>query len=93
MSIKTFKITTAVTIQVKLDRDNPDSVTIEIEDPSDIVKVNYLAMTKLADNIYQYIWQSVETDQDGQYQITIKAKYGNYTSTEQDWFELVKIDD
>jgi hypothetical protein len=92
VAIKTFYITTAVKIQTRLDRDNPDNVTIEIEDPSDIVKVDYVAMTQVAANIYEYVYQSVSSDTDGLYKVTIKAVYGSYTATEQTTFTLVDID-
>ena len=68
------------------------SVTIEIEDPTDTVKVNYLPMIQLSPTVYQYIWQSVSTDEDGEYKVTIKAVWGSYTSTEQTTFIMEDID-
>jgi hypothetical protein len=92
MTINTFKITSAVKIQTKLDRPNPDVVTIEIEDPSDIVKVNYVPMTQVSPDVYEYVFQSIATDDDGNYQVTIKATYGAYTATEQSYFTMLDID-
>lgn len=88
----TLKLGTAVKIQTVLSENNPDGVTIEIEDPNETVKINYVAMTKVADNVYQYIYQSATTDDAGEYKITIKAVYGSYTSIEQSWFILEDID-
>lgn len=87
-----LKVTGAVKIQVVLDQNNPDSVTIEIEDPSEVVKVNYASMTQIAPNVYQYVWQSTSSDDDGDYKITIVATYGNYKSVEQSYFTLEDID-
>lgn len=88
----TLKLGTAVKIQTLLSQINPDIVTIEIEDPSEKVKIDYVAMSKVADNVYQYIYQSSTSDDDGEYKITIKAVYGSYTSIEQNWFILEDID-
>ena len=88
----TLKIGTAVKIQTLLSQINPDNVTIEIEDPSSNVKVDYVNMDKIADNVYQYVYQSSTSDDGGEYKITIKAKYGSYTSIEQNWFTLEDID-
>jgi hypothetical protein len=90
--INTFKITTAVKIQTVLDAANPTSVTIEIEDGGEIVKVNYATMSQVASKVYQYVWQSVSTDDEGQYKVTIKAVYGSYTSTAQAFFVMEDID-
>ena len=87
-----MKVGSAVKIQTVLDRANPDSVTIEIEDPSETVKVNYLAMSAETDKIYYYIWQSASTDDDGDYKVTIVATYGSYISKEQSWFTMEDID-
>jgi hypothetical protein len=88
----TLKLGTAVKIQTVLSLNNPDIVTIEIEDPSEKVKLDYVNMTKIADNVYQYIYQSSTNDYDGEYKITIKAKYGDYTSIDQNYFILEDID-
>jgi hypothetical protein len=91
-SIISLKVGTAVKIQTVLDVANPDTVTIEIEDPSEAVKVNYVAMTKVTPTVYQYIWQGSSTDDDGIYKVTIKATYGSYTSIELSYFKLECID-
>jgi hypothetical protein len=88
----TLKLGTAVKIQTVLSQNDPDGVTIEIEDPSEKVKIDYVAMTKVAPNVYQYIYQSSANDDDGEYKITIKATYGSYTSIEQNYFILEDID-
>ena len=88
----TLKLGTAIKIQTVLSQNDPDSVKIEIEDPYEAVKIDYVAMTKIASNVYQYIYQSATTDEAGEYKITIKAIYGAYTSIDQNWFILEDID-
>jgi len=90
-----LKLGTAVKIQTVLDQNNPTSVTILIEDQYGNIKVNYLAMSQVAPNVYQYVWQSTETndtDSPGEYVVTIKAVKDGYTSVEQTDFELEDID-
>lgn len=89
----TFKLGTAVRIQANLDTNNPTSVNITIEDPYDTIKVNRVAMTQVASNVYEYVWQSNEdTDNDGNYLVTIRVISGSYTSIEQTSFALEDID-
>lgn len=53
-----------------------DAVTISIEDPSDTLKVDNVAMTSLTTNIYQYLYQTAMTDDDGEWTFTVKATSG-----------------
>jgi len=89
--MKQFRLGTAVKITTILSVDNPDSVKITIEDPSDIEKVSSASMTKEADGIYYYIWQSDEdNDDEGQYEATIKATKGSYTALSKIVFEMIE---
>lgn len=92
MSIKNFIQGTAIKIIVFLSESNPDLVTITIEDPSEVEKVSAVNMTSQSDDIYYYIWQSSEDDDEGTYRITVRAVYGNYTSISQSFLELTSID-
>lgn len=67
--------------------------TITIEDPSLVDEVTNASMTKEADCIYSYTWQSVDDSYEGDYKVTVKAVSGNYTSIKVDKFELIDIDD
>ena len=49
-------------------------------------------MTKEADKVYSYVYQSSTTLEDGDFIITIKATLGAYTSVVQDYVTLVEQD-
>jgi hypothetical protein len=89
---KTYVLGTAIKITAMLTVDTPTAITIDIEDPSEILKVDTVAMTKEADGVYSYIYQSDKEDLDGVYIVTISALYGGYTAVVQDKFTLVEQD-
>lgn len=87
---KKFFEGTAIKITVILTIPTATSAKITIDDPSETVKVNDADMTKEADKVYTYVWQSTkDTDQDGDYVVTISISSGGYTSISQDKFTLV----
>ncbi len=91
IAIRKFLEGTAIKITVILSINTADSVLITIDDPSEIEKISDAAMTKNADKVYSYIWQSTkDTDDDGNYVITVKATSGSYTSVMQSKFTLVE---
>jgi hypothetical protein len=87
---KVFTLGTAVRITTVLSMNNPTSVKIIIKDPSGIVKVNEVSMTGDTASVFSYIHQSLETDSEGEYEITIKANYGAYTAVSKEIFSLEK---
>jgi len=86
----TFFLGTAVKITALLNIATATSITITIDDPSESVKVNAASMTKEADGVYTYIYQSASTDDDGDYVMTITTVYNNYTGVIQDSFTLLE---
>lgn len=89
--IKKFYEGTAIRITVIISVATATSALITIDDPSEIEKVTNATMTKDADKVYSYIWQSTkDTDDDGDYIVTIKITYGGYTSVTQDKFSLIE---
>ena len=64
---------------------------ITIDDSAEVEKVTAATMTKEADKVYSYIYQSDATnDDDGNYVITIEAVLGNYTVVTQEKMTLVE---
>jgi hypothetical protein len=88
-SIQTYYLGTAVKITVNINIATASTATISIYDPSYATKVNAATMTKTADGVYTYIYQSATTDDDGDYLVTVSFSYGGYTALEQFKFTLV----
>jgi uncharacterized protein YfaS (alpha-2-macroglobulin family) len=63
---------------------DPDSVKINIIDPTDTLKVTQGTMTKDSTGVYHYDWQSATTDALGLYTIKVYAVSGSLTSIEKD---------
>jgi len=85
---KNFTLGTAIKITTILSVSNPTSVKITIEDSSDAVKADAVSMTGDTPNVFSYIYQSAETDSEGEYEATIKATYGPYTAISKQTFIL-----
>jgi hypothetical protein len=85
---KIFTLGTAVKITTILSINNPSSVKITITDSSDVTKVNEASMIGDTPNVFSYIHQSSENDTEGEYEVTIKAKYGAYTAVSKQIFTL-----
>lgn len=93
MNNKTFLLGTTIKITTVLTVDTVTTATITIEDPSNVDEVTNANMTKNADGVYSYIWQTTDDNNDGDYKITIKVTYAGYTSISQDKISLVDPDD
>lgn len=87
--LQKFYLGTAVKITTILSVDTA-TTTIKIVDPVNTTKVNNVAMTKDANKVYSYTYQSASSDQDGDYIITISATTGGYTTVTQDRFTLIE---
>lgn len=85
---KSFILGTAVKITSVISIATATTAKITIDDPNKVVKIDAVDMTKDADYVYSYIYQSVSTDDDGEYVITISINDGNYTAVIQDKFVL-----
>jgi len=90
MAEKVYNLGTALKIITVLSASGASSVTITIEDPGEVVKVNDVAMTSSSPTVYYYIYQSATTDSEGEYVATIKAVYGSYTALEKQIFNLAE---
>jgi len=69
-----------------------DTATITIDDPSGTEKVAAVAMTKTADGVYTYIFQSYEDWDYGTFIITTKISDATNTAIRQDRIELLDFD-
>jgi hypothetical protein len=88
-AIQDFMLGTAIKIISRINVPTATSAKITIDDPSSTEKVTSASMTKDADGIYSYIYQSIDTDEEGDYIATIKINYGAYTSVVQKTFTLI----
>jgi hypothetical protein len=78
----------AVKFTVILNIDTATTAKITIDDPSEIEQVTSVDMTKEADGVYSYIYQSASTDDDGEYFATITITYDSHTAVDQQYFAL-----
>jgi secreted trypsin-like serine protease len=85
---QTFLLGTAVKLTSLINIATATSAKITIDDPNETEKVSSANMTKDADGVYHYIYQSASTDQEGDYIATISIVYGGYTAVEQFTFTL-----
>lgn len=92
-AINQYILGTAIKFTVSLNIPTATSVTISIQNSSDTYKITNAIMTKDADYIYSYVWQSVSTDEDGRYRVTIKAVSGSNTSIKIVFFDAIDADD
>ena len=88
--IPTFLLGTAVKITSMINIAEATTAKITIDDPSSTEKVTDAAMTKDADGIYSYIFQTVSTWTDGTYIATISYTCAGYTAVIQDYFEMTE---
>lgn len=91
MAKNSYYLGTAVKITVLLNIETPTSAQITIEDPSGLEKVSRANMTKEADKVYSYIYQSDDDDNEGTYVAVIEISYGSYTSMSKATFDLSDI--
>ena len=87
--MKTFVEGTAIKITMVLDITDA-TCTISIDDPCRIVVVDSAGMTKEADYVYSYVYQTVANHfGEGEWLITVKATSGGNTVLTQDKFRLL----
>lgn len=79
-----YVLGTAVVITFILDdTDTLDTCKITIWDSCDSKQVNSANMTKSANKVYTYTYQSDEDDEEGKYTVQIDATSGSYTTREE----------
>jgi len=79
---------TCVYIETELNIDNPDSVKIDIYDPSNTKRVTQANMSSLGNKKYYYLFQSSVSYGIGQYKALMEAKSGAYTGVSKQLFAL-----
>lgn len=79
-----------ITAILDIELESAATVKITIEDPTETVKVTNVNMTELNDHVYQYLYQSASTDDDGIYLSTITVTTGGKTIVRQDVFEILE---
>jgi len=87
--INTFYLGTAVKLTITIDVSTATSALITIDDPTEIEKISDANMTKEADGVYTYTYQSLNTDTAGDYVVTFEITYGGYTAVTQETFRLI----
>jgi len=89
---QTFYEGTALKITTVLSEVTADTCQITIDDPSATAQVDAASMTKEADYVYSYVYQSSTGNDEGDWVITIEATIGDYTSVTQRRFTLIEQD-
>jgi hypothetical protein len=79
---------TSVEIVAFVNQDKPNSIKITIKDPYETVVVDNVNMTRLNTKVYNYIYQSLSTGQDGDYEVIVTVSDGTNSSVAQDTFTL-----
>ena len=87
--MKEYLLGTAIKIIALLNVATPTTATITIEDQGSIEKISDVAMTKDADAVYSYIWQSASTDNSGTYVARLTIVSGGYTAVKEYKMELI----
>jgi hypothetical protein len=78
-----------IKMQLILNIDTADSVTIKVVDPCLAKRVDWESLTKQVDGVYEYYFQSHESGwMEGDYIITVKVNYNGYTDVIQDTITL-----
>ena len=86
----TFYLGTSIKISIITSIDAPNSVSVMVKDYSDNIVQAYSPATRMTDKVYEYVFQSSETNVEGEYTATVKIVYGAYTSIEKIKFNMEK---
>jgi len=89
MSKEEYVLGTAIKITTILNR-TATSVTIAIRTPSGVLAVNEASMSSETDEVYSYIYQSSNSNPEGEYIARITATDGSYNGVEEVTFYLRK---
>jgi len=79
----------SIEIVAMLSDDKPQSITITIEDGGLVKKVTSVNMSRVNSRVYNYIFQSVSTDNYGTYTAKITLSDGTYTTYREITFDLI----
>jgi len=91
--IQTYVLGTAVKLTAILEEDLPSGgvVTASIYDSQETLSVTDAATTEVADNVYEYIYQSTDNDIAGCYRVVFKVTVGDYTSMSTQTFKFEDV--
>ena len=84
-----YAIGSSIKFTVVINVDTATSAKITIENPSGSEIIDAVNMTREADRVYTYVWQSSESNTShtaGTYIVTIDIGYGGYNTREQSTF-------
>ena len=91
--VETYVLGTAVKLTAILEEDLPEGgeVTATIYDSRNTLVVEDAATTEIADNVFEYIYQSTDNDIDGCYRVIFKVVVGDYTSMSTQTFKFLDV--
>lgn len=79
---------TSIEIIVFINQDKPYSIKITVKSPTETVVVDNANMNRLNTKVYNYIYQSSSTGQDGDYEVIVTVNDGTNSAVAQDIFTL-----
>ena len=88
--INTYVIGSAVKITTVLNIETAVVAIVTIYDPNGSVKIDSADMTKDANNVYSYVYQSDEDDTAGEYVAKIEVTSSGYVSVVEEKFTLLE---
>ena len=88
-----YVLGTALRLTAILEEDLPSGgiVTASVYDSRDSLVVEDADTTEVADNVFEYIYQSTDNDIDGTYRVIFKATVGNYTTISYQTFTFLDV--
>lgn len=89
-TMRSFYLGSAIFIEAIININTATTATITIKDSENNTKVNAANMTKATDKVYNYTYQSLSTDAEGEYIVTLSFTYNSYTSVFQEKFTLIE---
>ena len=91
--VETFVLGSAVKLTAILEDDLPVGgvVTASIYDSRDTLTVTAAATTEIANNVFEYIYQSTDNDIAGSYRVVFKVVVGVYTSMSTQTFKFQDV--
>ena len=91
--IQTYVLGTAVKLTAILEEDLPSGgvVTASIYDSQDTLGVTDAETTEIADNVFEYIYQSTDNDIAGCYRVVFKVVVGEYISKSTQTFKFEDV--
>jgi len=91
--MESYVLGTALRLTAILEDDLPSGgvVTASVYDSRDSIVVEDADTTEIADNVFEYIYQSTDNDIDGVYRVVFKATVGNYDSLSTQTFTFLDV--